>query len=99
MKTLKTRNRISDIKVLDKSASLSKRMKDAFVRTKERAEETQTPRHASPAEYAADNIQTAAQGAARGIVHNPINPRDHSGSTDFLSMLKISFINGIPGHL
>ena len=41
MSDIKTRNVVKDIKVLDKGAALSKNMKDAFVRTKDKAEETQ----------------------------------------------------------
>jgi hypothetical protein len=75
MKTIKTRSKAKGIKVLDKSTGISKRMKGAFVSTKERAEETQDPRHSSPAEYAADNVQNTARGAAREIARNPMNPR------------------------
>jgi hypothetical protein len=74
MKTVKTRSRVTGVKVLDKSVNLSTRMRDAFVRTKERAEETQNPRQASPAEYASDNIQATARGAAREIAYNPTKP-------------------------
>ncbi|MDR1321147.1 MAG: CHAP domain-containing protein [Gracilibacteraceae bacterium] len=75
MKTIKTRSKAKGIKVLDRPANLTGRMKDAFVRTKERAEETHDPRHASPAEYAADNVQSTAQGAVWEIARNPLNPR------------------------
>ena len=45
MKTIKTRKSVKNIKVLDKTVNLSKRMKDAAVRTKEKAEETQSSNH------------------------------------------------------
>ena len=73
MRTIKTRKKVEGIKVLDKSANLSKRMKDAFVRTKEKAEETQKSRYDSPTEYAGDKVQSTAQGVAREIAHSP-NP-------------------------
>jgi lipopolysaccharide export LptBFGC system permease protein LptF len=66
---------VRDIKILDKSANLSSRMKDTMVRTKERAEETREPRSGSPTEYAARNIQDKAQGAVSDAVHRLPNPR------------------------
>ena len=78
MRTIKTRKKAEGIKALDKPANLSKRMKDSFIRTKEKAEETQESRHASPAEYASDNVQGTAQGAAREIAHLP-NPVRKAG--------------------
>ena len=64
MRTIKTRNRVKSIKILDRPANLSKRMKDSFIRTKEKAEETQNSSHDSPTEYASENIQSTAQDAA-----------------------------------
>jgi murein DD-endopeptidase MepM/ murein hydrolase activator NlpD len=75
MRTIKTRNTVKGIKVLDKTVNLSKRMKDATIRTKERAEETQSARHASPAEYANDSVQHTAQDITRETVHHLPNPR------------------------
>ena len=74
MRTIKTRSAIKSIKVLDKSVSMSKRMKDSFVRAKERAEETQNPRNASPSEYAVDSVQDKTQGAAGETVYHVPNP-------------------------
>jgi hypothetical protein len=72
MRTVKTRNRAGNIKVFDKPVNLSKRMKNVFVLAKGRAlsadrqaEETQNPRHASPVDYAGENVQNTAQSAAR----------------------------------
>lgn len=75
MRTIKTRTAVKDIKILDKSANLSSRMKNTMVRTKERAEETREPRSDSPTEYAARNIQDKAQGAVSDAVHRLPNPR------------------------
>ena len=75
MRTIKKRTAVRDIKILDKSANLSSRMKDTMVRTKERAEETREPRSGSPTEYAARNIQDKAQGAVSDAVHRLPNPR------------------------
>jgi len=69
VKTIKTRTAVRDIKILDKSANLSSRMKDTMVRTKERTEETRDPRSDSPSEYAVQSIQDKAQGAASKAAH------------------------------
>jgi murein DD-endopeptidase MepM/ murein hydrolase activator NlpD len=61
MKTIKTRSSVKNIKVLDKGVNLSKRMKDSFIKTKERAEETQNPHSDSPATYASEHIQDTAR--------------------------------------
>ncbi len=57
---IKTRKVIKNIKVLDKSAELSKNMKDAFVRTKDKAEETQQTTHDTPNAYATDKASEKA---------------------------------------
>ena len=75
MRTIKTRETVKGIKVLDKSVNLSKRMKDSFVRTKEYAEETREPHNASPTDYAVDTIQDKTQGAAQNTAHHLPNPR------------------------
>jgi len=70
VRTIKTRTAVKDIKILDKSANLSSRMKNTMVRTKERAEETREPRSDSPSEYAIQSIQDKAQGAVSDAVHH-----------------------------
>lgn len=74
MKTIKTRMAVKDIKILDKSANLSSRMKNTMVRTKERAEETREQRNDSPTEYAVQSIEDRAQGAANKAAHLPNFP-------------------------
>lgn len=56
MPNIKTKTTVKDIKVLDKGAELSKNMKNAFVRTKDKAEETQQSTHDTPHAYATDKI-------------------------------------------
>jgi hypothetical protein len=73
MKTIKTRDTVKDIKILDKSVNLSTRMKDAFVQTKDKAEETQNLHHASPTDYASGTIQETVQGAAQGTVQKTVH--------------------------
>lgn len=74
MKTIKTRTAIKDIKILDKSANLSSRIKNTAVRTKERAEEARDPRSDSPTEYAVQSIEDRAQDAASRVAHLPNSP-------------------------
>ncbi|MDL2300133.1 CHAP domain-containing protein [Clostridiaceae bacterium OttesenSCG-928-D20] len=57
MKTIKTREKVRGIKVLDKSVSASKRMKDSFIRTKQQEAETQESEYSSPTEYASGTVQ------------------------------------------
>ena len=75
MKTIKTRNTNKGIKTLDKAVGISKRMKDTFVRTKERAGETQNPQDASPTDYAVERLQEKAQAVAQKTVNHLSNPR------------------------
>ena len=49
------------IKTLDRSALAGQRMKQAYIRTKERAADTSQPAQASPEEYAADRITGSAE--------------------------------------
>ena len=77
-KGIKTREIIKDIKVLDKAADVSERSKNAFIKSKDSAEETQQSRHSSPSEYAADTYtdktRAAAVGAAHGVKNRLKNP-------------------------
>ena len=61
MPNIKTKTTVKDIKVLDKSAGLSKSTKDAFVRTKDKAEETQQSTHDTPHAYATDKASENAK--------------------------------------
>ena len=76
MRTIKTRSRVKVIKALDKSVNLSKRMKDSFARAKEKAEESQNPSHATPSEYASENLQSTAQGVIHETVYHLPNSRE-----------------------
>ena len=57
MKEIKTKTTIKDIKILDKATDVSHRAKNAYIRTKEQAEQTQQPEHDSFTEYAEDRIK------------------------------------------
>ena len=74
MKTIKERVKVEGIKTLDRSLSATRRVKNTYARTKERAEETQAHRHSSPAGYAAESIQDKAGNAAREVLHHLPNP-------------------------
>ena len=60
-KGIKTRNTIKNIKTIDKSVNLGKRMKNSFIRAKKSAESTQSTDCNSPTEYATDKISTRAE--------------------------------------
>ena len=79
MKTIKTRKSVKGIKLLDKPANLSRRMKSSLVRIKAAAEGTQSPRQGSPTDYAIGNIQEKTQGMAREAAHRLPNPWHNAG--------------------
>jgi len=58
-KEIKTKSTIHNIKVLDKTVTMTARMKNAFIRSKQSAESTQEPEHHSANEYATDNATGA----------------------------------------
>lgn len=69
MPEIKTREVVKGtIKTLDKAAIAGKRMKGAYVRTKEKVERHTNLTDHSPEEYAADRISgTAEVGAVEGV--------------------------------
>lgn len=71
MKKIKTRDKAKgkDIKVLDKSAVVGQRMKNAFIRSKRNAAALMDDRQATPNEYAGDKAQFAAD----DLVHDTAN--------------------------
>ena len=70
MADIKTRDAIKGtIKTIDKSAVAAERMKDAFIRTKEKAERSTAPTEKSPEEYAADRVTGGAEAATYGAAH------------------------------
>lgn len=70
MKTIKTRDKVKDIKILDKSINLSTRMKKAYVRTKKMAVEIQNPQQDTPANYASENAQDTAQSTVKQTIRS-----------------------------
>ena len=71
MSRIKTREKATgkDIKVLDKSAVVGQRMKNAFIRSKQNAAALMDDRQATPSEYAEDKVQFAAD----DFVHDTAN--------------------------
>ena len=72
MPDIKTRDMVKGtVKAIDKSAVAAERMKDAYIRTKDKAEQGVFAAEGSPDEYAADRIlsgtETAAHEAAHGL--------------------------------
>ena len=63
MNDIKTKDSVfgNSIKVLDKSANLSDRMKDAYIRTKQSAEHSYYAEENSPEEYASDKVTEVSE--------------------------------------
>ena len=72
---IKTRQRVKDIKVLDKTANVGQRMKNTFIRSKESAESTQEPGYNSASEYATDHVTSGAKNITQGAVNRIKHPR------------------------
>ena len=70
MPDIKTRDVVKGtVKAIDKSAIAAERMKDAYIRTKDKAEQGLYSVDNFPNEYAADHITGSAESAAREAVH------------------------------
>ena len=76
MPDIKTRDVVKGtIKTLDRSAVLGERMKEAYVRTKEKGENAVASSDSSADEYAADQLT----GGVEAITHEAIQQIDHQG--------------------
>ena len=69
MREIKTREKGKDIKVLDKTAVVGQRMKNAFVRSKRNAAALMDDRQTTPSEYAEDKVEFAADDLAHDTVN------------------------------
>ena len=67
MSRIKTRESVKDIKVIDKAAVASERMKTALVRSKDQFENLMDDGQVTPSEYAEDKIKYAAEDAAEAM--------------------------------
>lgn len=63
-KKIRTRQIHKDIKVLDKAVTGTERIKRAYVRTKDSAEQTRDTEYATPVDYAESKISNSADTAA-----------------------------------
>lgn len=89
MSNIKTKTTVKDIKILDKAASGTAHVKNAFIHSKESVESTQDPQHSSVSEYASDNISGKAQGATNKALHHFGNP--HKKATENTNKAKEHF--------
>ena len=70
MPDIKTRDAVKKtVKVIDKSVVAAERMKNAYIRTKDKAEHGIFAAESSPKEYAADRTLTGTETAAHEAVH------------------------------
>ena len=69
MAEIKTREKFKGIKALDKAAVAGERMKQAFVRAKDQAENLLDDGQISPSEYAEDKVRYMAEDTAREVGH------------------------------
>ena len=76
MPDIKTRDAVKGtVKMIDKSAVAAERMKNAYIRTKDKAEHSVFAAESSPEEYAADRTLTGTETA----VHEAANGLDKAG--------------------
>ena len=66
---VKTREQIKSVKVLDKAAIAGVRMKNAYIRTKEKAMTNREERQNSPTNFAGEQVQDATRMVARNAIH------------------------------
>ena len=64
MPKIKTREKVQDIKTLDKAAVAGERMKEVYIRSKEQFTNLTDDRSENPNAYAGDKVQRAAENAA-----------------------------------
>ena len=68
-KGIKTRVAQKGIKAIDKAAVASERMKEAYIRTKDKAEHGLYAEEGSPGEYASDRVSSNVDSAAHEAVY------------------------------
>ena len=70
MSKIKTKESVKDIKVLDKAAVASERMKTALIRSKDQMQNLMDDGQVSPSEYAEDKIKYAAEDVVDHVGHD-----------------------------
>ena len=68
-KGIKTKAAEKGIKAIDKAAVASERMKDAYIRTKDKADHSLYAEESSPGEYASDRLSAGVDNAVHEAVH------------------------------
>lgn len=68
-KGIKTKTTVKDVKALDKSTVAAERMKQAYIRTKDKAEHGMYAEESSPAEYASDRFSSGVDSVSHEAVH------------------------------
>lgn len=94
MPDIKTRDAAKKtVKVIDKSAVAAERMKDTYVRTKDKAEHSVFAAESSPEEYAADRTLTGTETAAHEVTHglNKFGRKDVKTAKENISKAKDYF--------
>ena len=94
MPDIKTRDAVKKtVKVIDKSAVAAERMKDTYVRTKDKAEHSVFAAESSPEEYAADRTLTGTETAAHEVTHglNKFGRKDVKTAKENISKAKDYF--------
>ena len=69
MPEIKTRETVKDIKILDKASVAGERMKQAFIRSKDTAQNLMDDGQVSPSEYADDKIRYVAEDVVHDTGH------------------------------
>ena len=69
MPDIKTRESVKDIKILDKENVVGERMKKAFIRSKNTADNLMDDGQVSPSEYAEDQTSYAVEDVASNVGH------------------------------
>ena len=70
MKNIKTKSTIKDIKALDKTVDVTRKAKNAYVRTREQAEHPQQVTSDNYTDYAGDKIKNSSETVIRKSGHN-----------------------------
>lgn len=65
---VKTKEQVKSVKALDRAAVAGERMKNAYIRTREKAVRNREDRQNSPTEYAEERVQEYARSMARNTV-------------------------------
>ncbi len=68
-KGIKTRVAEKGIKSIDKAAVASERMKEAYIRTRDKADHSLYAEESSPGEYASDRLSSGVDSVTHEVIH------------------------------